>query len=267
MRRRDYPAQEPLPPFAQAYDDAVWAKAAAVPAEDIAYGDEAWQRAALVRPARPTGDLVVFLHGGGWTCGFKEWNLFMAPALTSAGLTFASVGYRLAPQATFPVNLRDCEAGIERLLAELRPRRLFVGGHSAGGHLASLLALQPQWRDRVAGCLPISGVYMFGEGSGLAQRPRFLGPEATDEAASPLRQIGDRPPPFLLAWGERDFPHLVAQAADMAAALAAAGGDVETLVLAEKTHLDAHLATEDAAGPWVTKVKAWIGRSGLPGQR
>jgi acetyl esterase/lipase len=59
----------------------------------------------------PLGPLFIFIHGGGWTGGYKKTMAFMAPEFCRQGITFASLGYRLAPDHVFPVGLEDC-AGI-----------------------------------------------------------------------------------------------------------------------------------------------------------
>lgn len=273
MKRADYPNQEPLPAFAHDYDRRVWDGADAVTFEEIAYGDDPYQRIALVSASEPTGIVLAFIHGGGWTCGYKEWNLLMAPALVSQGVTFASIGYRLAPQVFFPENVMDCAAGIAKLWHELESRgipspKLFLGGHSAGGHLASLLTLDQRWASdyglpisAVKGCLPVSGVYRFGDGSGLPLRPRFLGIDTgttVERLASPLDQISQSPPPFFISWGTRDFPHLIHQGEQMVTALADAGGNVESIVFQDLDHFDAHLATAEVGGAWNEEAVNWM---------
>ena len=61
-------------------------------------------------------------------------------------------------------------------------------------------------------------------------------------------------PPFLLAWGEQDFPHLMAQAVRFAALL----GDATTLVLPGCDHLGARYDTGRADGAWLPAALAWM---------
>ena len=274
MRPEEYPPQEPVSAIAAGYRDACVARSAGVPFTEFRYGADPYQSVAVYRPARPDGRLFAFIHGGGWTSGYKEWMGFMAPAFTAAGITFCSIGYRLAPAHVFPAGLEDCAAAVKAIAEaapsfDADPARLALGGHSAGGHYAALLALKRDWQavlglpgDAPKLCLPISGVYRFGAGSGLSARPRFLGPEGTgaEDAASPILHIAGRPVPFLLAHGERDFPHLCRQADEMAAALAAAGGAVEHLVLPGRDHFTASLAGGEADGPWVPAALRWLRR-------
>jgi acetyl esterase/lipase len=146
------------------------------------------------------------------------------------------------------------------------PDCIFIGGHSAGGHYAALLAADSSARDQrmprgtLRGCLPLSGVFDFGPDSGLTMRPRFLGPDAaTDLLASPIAHI-DRPVPFLIAVGSNDFAHLVPQAHAFAQALRQAGGMAEELVMPERTHFTASFAGGEAQGPWVPAALAFMRR-------
>ena len=270
MRPEDYPPQESFSPLGQRYHEAVTARGAGVSGSAFGFGDDPYQ-SLLVYPAeRPSGDVLAFVHGGGWTNGYKDWMAFMAPGLTAKGVTFVSIGYRLAPQHLFPAGLEDVAAGLAWVHREIAghggdPGRLFVGGHSAGGHYTSLLALRDDWQAArglppalLRGCLPVSGVFDFGPESGMSMRPRFLGAEGNEGPASPIRHIGVAPPPFFIAYGEKDFPHLVVQAGVMAEALVAAGGEVETMMLPGCDHLEASYASGDPDGAWVTRAVAWM---------
>lgn len=272
MRPEDYPPQEPFSEVALRYHERVMALGAGVPpAQEIQLGGDPYRSLAVWPAERPDGRILAFIHGGGWTNGYKEWMAFMAPAMTAAGVTFASLGYRLAPQHLFPAGMEDTAAALLRLRQEAErfgadPMRLYLGGHSAGGHYAALLAIRDGWWraagldcNPLAGCLPISGCYLFGEGSGLSMRPRFLGPEeaAVDRAASPLFDIVDRTP-FLLTHGECDFPHLIRQAEAMEQQLAGLGIPVRRLVLAGADHFTASTLAGEAAGPWVPEALAFM---------
>jgi len=252
MRIEDYPPQEPLSAPGQAYhQECLRLGASVTPGEEKGYGADPYQRLMMWRAPKPIGVQLAFLHGGGWTSGYKEWMAFMAPAFTEAGVDFATIGYRLAPGHLFPIGLEDCRQGLDWLRIN-GWKRLFVGGHSAGGHYAALLALTAS-PGAVLGCLPISGVYDFGPESGLSARPRFLGApnSGAEQAASPLHHIAGPPPPFLIAHGSEDFPHLIRQAERMEAALRAAGGVVERIVLAGRNHFSASYAGGEREGPWV----------------
>lgn len=274
MNIADYPPQEPLSPLGRAYHERALAAGEGVAGAEFAYGDDPYRSLAVHAAADPSGDALVFFHGGGWTGGYKEWMSFMAPALNALGVTFVTAGYRLAPANLFPIGVEDAADAVAWVDQHIGahggdPRRIFVGGHSAGGHYAALLAVTRAWRsarglpaDVVRGCLPVSGVYRFDAASGLAMRPRFLGPEGAGDtalAASPLLRIEpDSAAPFLITRGGRDFPHLVTQAAQMHDALRAAGVPAESHVLEDRDHFEASLACGDARSGWPARAAAWM---------
>lgn len=278
MKPEDYPSQEPLSAQGQAYHAAIMGRFPALSGTEISYGPDPYQSVLIYPDAGANGDVLLFFHGGGWTSGYKEWMAFMAPALARAGVTFMTAGYRLAPRHLFPVGFDDCcraVAACREYITGQRgvPSRLFVGGHSAGGHYAALAAVRRDWQaglglpdNVIRGCLPLSGVFLFGDGSGLPARPRFLGPADASNAsgialqASPLHALKEAPPPFLIATGSADFPHLMVQADSMAAALRDAGGDVERLTLQGLDHFSASLAAGDSDGPWLPHAVNWMSR-------
>jgi arylformamidase len=273
LRPEDYPPNtEAVPPAAEEYRKEALRLGAGVEGLDYRYGDDLRQRIALFVPKRPNGTVLAYMHGGGWVSGFKEILAFMAPPLTEAGITFASIGYRLAPQHFFPAGYEDAARGIQWLHRNIaaqggKRERIFVGGFSAGGHYAAQLAVRRDWqatydlpKDVLRGCVAVSGVYDFTETSGLSIRPRFLGPEGkgTEREASPLFNIQGKPPPFFIAHGDNDFPHLMKQAVVMEEALRKAGGEAERMVLAGRTHFTASLATADASMPWQRRAIDWM---------
>jgi arylformamidase len=262
-----YPPQEPFSEAALAYHTRVMELGARVPAGyDVAYGDDPYQQVTIYETERAVQSVIVFIHGGGWTNGYKEWMAFMAPALTAAGTIFISMGYRLAPLHLFPAGFDDCSAGLMLVRELVGDAPLFVGGHSAGGHYAALLAVQGHWWRRAGlkenplrGCLPVSGVYDFGVEAGLKVRPRFLGSSDAERDASPIRCISDGTP-FLIAHGERDFPHLILQAKAMNQALTAAGNPTEYLVLRGCDHFEASYHAGDASGSWCERAIQFMRR-------
>lgn len=257
MKLADYPPQEPLSEVGAKYGAECWARSEGIAGEEHAFGADPYQRLLVFRPVRPGGRVLLFWHGGGWTSGYKEWMGFMAPAFNAAGVTFVTAGYRLVPQHVFPAALEDCTAALAWVKKKV-PGDTFIGGHSAGGHYAALIAAHTGGRA-VRGCLPLSGVFEFGEGSGLNMRPRFLGSDpANDRRASPRWQIAPPIAPFLLAFGTNDFPHLIPQAKRFAAAVREAGGEANELELPGRTHFTASFAGGEAQGPWVPRALAFM---------
>ena len=270
MKPEDYPPQEPVPEFAKEYNKYLLQRAAELGGAEDSYGPNPYQGVLYFPAQAPDGNIFIMIHGGGWTSGYKEWMAFMAPVFNQAGIGFVSIGYRLAPTHVFPAGLDDSMNGLRWVYNNIHklsgdPARLFISGHSAGGHQTSLMAVRKDWQkdyglpvDVVRGCLPVSGVFDFRESAGLSMRPRFLGPTGNEEAASPICNIQGTPPPFFLSYGSKDFPHLITQAQKMEQALRAAGGETTSLELEGCDHLQANLACGDEDGPWANKVIEWI---------
>ncbi|MDX2037142.1 MAG: alpha/beta hydrolase [Isosphaeraceae bacterium] len=98
----------------------------------------------LYLPEKSEGPVpvIVAIHGGAWLAGSKEGAVGIREA--ARGYAVASVGYRLSREAIFPAQIEDCKAAVRWLRAHakeygLDPTRIGVIGHSAGGHLASML--------------------------------------------------------------------------------------------------------------------------------
>jgi len=95
---------------------------------------------------------LVFYHGGGWVIGDLYTHDGICRSLTNAaGCVVASVDYRLAPEFKYPVAGEDSYAALRWVVANagrlaIDPRRVAVGGDSAGGHLSTVVALMA--RDR-----------------------------------------------------------------------------------------------------------------------
>jgi acetyl esterase len=109
-----------------------------------------------VRIYRPSADsnlpVLVFFHGGGWVIGsIAQTDATCRSLANRAGCVVVSVDYRLAPEHRFPAAPEDCYAAVKWVAenpAELAidPTRVAVGGFSAGGNLAAVVALMA--RDR-----------------------------------------------------------------------------------------------------------------------
>ncbi|MCH4573696.1 alpha/beta hydrolase, partial [Achromobacter xylosoxidans] len=253
---------------------------------DLAHGSDPAQRLDLYAPAHACPAALpslLFVHGGAFATGYKEWMGFMAPAICATPALFISVEYRVAPGHAYPAAVRDVAAAVHwawRNVARYGgdPDRLFLGGHSAGAHLASLAALDRRWLgewglpgDVVKGVLPISGLYdltcdpdqPFGAAA-LAIRRRFIPNDADVEAASPVSHAHPQAPPFYIAAGEHDLGNLAAEAVDMRQRLQAAGVPVALDLLAGHDHFTASSRCVDDGHPWIARARAFL-LSGRPG--
>ena len=123
-------------------------------ARDIPYGDDARQRFDVFAPtgiAQGTRlPVLVLFYGGGWDSGSRDVYGWAAQALAAQGFVVALPDYRLVPEVHFPTFIEDAAAATAKV-AEIAatydgdPARLGVLGHSAGAHLAMMIALDAHY--------------------------------------------------------------------------------------------------------------------------
>jgi acetyl esterase/lipase len=269
-----------LAPVAAAAD----APKAAAPPEvevirDVAYcdGEEADRERHRLDLYLPKGvknfPVLFFVHGGGWKNGDKAEFEFLGRALCQHGIGVVSVNYRLFPRVKFPANLEDVARAFAWTRKNIarhggRPDALFVGGHSTGGHLVSLLALDETYLRAVGlatgdvrGVVSISGLYSIPKG-------RFPLLEDTEEAvrkASPVSQVKGKHPPFLLVYADGDFPRFGAMAEDFAKALRQARCDVTCMEIKGRTHGSVALKIGEEGDPVRRAVVEFIEKGAIKG--
>ena len=216
----------------------------------------------LFEPDEPKA-MFLHIHGGGWIIGRPQMN---DPAnehlATHHGLAVLSVDYRLAPEHPYPAGPDDCEAAAAWML-EHGPERwgtdkMFIGGESAGGHLAAATLLRVRDRlgaiDRVLGANLVFGWYdlrgtpsIFDNGgspdildpAGLQSMldsfiPGMTEAERRDPDVSPLFADLTGLPPCLVTVGAND--HLADDSYFLAARMAAAESPVELAVYPDSPH-------------------------------
>lgn len=157
-----------------------WARASKLVREqaichlDLPYGEAAAERLDVFPTDVPKAPVLVFLHGGYWRASDKSDSSFVASAFTDEGAMVVIPNYSLCPEVgmeRIPLQLTQALAWVWRHAADYGgdPNRVILVGHSAGGHLASMLnccdwkAVAPDLpRHLVKGVLSISGVYDLG---------------------------------------------------------------------------------------------------------
>ena len=194
---------------------------------------------------------LVFFHGGGWTIGDLDTHDVLCRSLAiGARCAVFSVEYRLAPESPFPAAVEDCVSATKFVaenhkMLKVDANRVAVGGDSAGGNLAAVVALQARDAGAPALCfqlliypatdqkLDTDSLVRNGEGYMLTRSlmERFRGyylPRAADYAdwrASPAlaKSHAGLPPAFVLTAG---FDPLLDEGKQYAGLLARAGVEV-----------------------------------------
>lgn len=104
--------------------------------------------------APPAAPAFIFFHGGGWVLGDLETtDTTVRDIAAESGIICISVHYRRAPEHPFPAPLDDCRAVVDGVLQGelgigIDPTRVAVGGDSAGGNIAAVIA--QELRDKLA---------------------------------------------------------------------------------------------------------------------
>ncbi len=153
---------------------------------------------------------LVWFHGGGLTGGKRDF-----PKFEGSGVAFVSAGYRLSPQAKCPEFIEDAAAAVAWTLNHIAeyggdPKRVFVGGHSAGGYLTLMVGMDPKWlaahrlsHKQLAGLIPVSAQVTthFHVKELRGNREPAVKPVIDDFA--PLQFVSKDLPPICLITGDR----------------------------------------------------------------
>lgn len=236
--------------------------------------------------------VVLIVHGGAWLFGDKSWDSIPAIARTLAkqGIGAVAVNYRLSPAVQFPTHIHDVAdafAWVHKNIGDYggRADRLAVMGHSAGGHLVTLLAADDTYlkrvglnRNNIQCVIGISGVYQLSEMmlNTVASRRSRPVPGAADASpferifgkedgaakkASPLSHVQANLPPFLLVYAESDIPTLGLQAMALDASLKANKCDTTLLKAEKRNHATVMWRCSQADDPVLCAACAIIRRT------
>ena len=209
----------------------------------FAYGPTSIEGLDVFMTKNPDAPVHIFIHGGGWRSGLAREYAFLAELFVHAGAhlvipDFAWVqdlGDSLMPMAE---QVRRAVAWVYRNARTFGgdPDRIFVSGHSAGGHLAGVI-LTTDWGkdfnlpdDTVKGGLFCSGMFDL-EPVRLSARSAYV--KFTDEmesALSPQRHLDKLNAPVIVAYGTLETPEFQRQSRDFAEAVRKAGKPVQLLV-------------------------------------
>jgi arylformamidase len=266
-----------------ATDRAVWAAKPDAPSDmevskDLRYDDSPGSNPKLnaldlyLPAGKRNVPLVVYVHGGGWRAGDKENPITLVNTFGRMGVGVASINYRLAPEVKHPGQIEDVarafgwvykhssQYGIDR-------NRIVVMGASAGGHLVSLLALNPEYlskegvpSDVIKGVASVSGIY------DLAAWPEpGLIPTRKEQAfgldpavlrdASPSNYVTSKSPPFLITFTDWDLFMIRENTLEMYDLMLSKGAKVQLVMVPGRNHMGvAEIGTnanqiDDVLGP------------------
>jgi acetyl esterase/lipase len=216
---------------------------------NIAYGPDARQRLDVYRPkSEELRPVVVFFYGGSWSAGRKSEYAFVGAALAERGYVTAIPDYRLYPQVRFPAFIEDgasAVAWVQQHASEFGgdPDRIVLMGHSAGAHIAAMLALDDAYLKKsgvrphsVVGLVGMSGPYALDPDTDTL-RSIFSSPY-TPEDWQPVHFARSSSPPTLLLHGLADGVVDYRHTEKLRDALISQGAQVETHLYPKRGHAD-----------------------------
>ena len=185
---------------------------------NLAYGEGDREKLDFFSGGDRKGPLVIYIHGGYWQRGDKNMYGFVTEAFIKHGVSVAMLNYNLTPSVRMgqiPPQIRKAIAWNWHNAADLDFSRdkVFVMGHSAGGHLTAMMMATdwPQYdsaipADMIKGGLPISGVFELEPivHTSLNEGPQMDIPEAITESPTFIPPVTNAPQLVIVGGGETD---------------------------------------------------------------
>lgn len=211
-----------------------------------------------------------FIHGGAWRSGDRAQYLPVGNRYVMAGFVTVIPSYRLAPKYPHPAQIEDVAAAFAWTVQHVAEyggdtNRIFVAGHSAGGHLAALLSLDGKYLaayglspKSIRGVVGLSGVYNLSNPSG--QQSVFGSDPTARREASPLFHVKAGAPPFLITYCQWDYFSLPAQAREFHRALQKADIQTELVYIPHESHISEMVHVNRADDPTVAAALQFMRR-------
>jgi endoglucanase len=232
----------------------------------------------LFLPVAKTGfPTLVWFHGGALQGGSKDEvsTIRIGRSFAQAGLAVALVNYRLSPKAKYPSYIDDAAASVAWVHKNIaqhegNPKRVFVGGHSAGGYLTFMIGLDRKYLARygmdpgaLAGLIPMSGQtmthYTVREERGLNKDVIFA-----DEAA-PIFHVRKDAPAMLVLYADHDMPARAQESQYLAAALKGVGHSrLKEQMIPDRDHGSIAEKTSLPGDPAAAAILAFVGIAAVP---
>jgi arylformamidase len=241
-------------------------------AREVAYGPHRDQRLDVFRATDQATPAPVnlFIHGGYWRRLTKDESGFPALGLAPAGATVMANNYSLCPDVHLDVIVRQCRDAVAWAYENAAahggdPERLYISGHSAGGHLVAMM-LATDWAgdyglpaDVIKGAAAISGLFDLRPLRHTAPQEWLQLSEAAAERNSPFLHLPTHKCPMIVAYGADDPPGFHEQSEAYIAALRGHGVAAATDVLPGLDHFAAGNVLMDAENPVTKAIIAQMG--------
>ena len=226
------------------------------------YGPSAVEKLDIYRTGRANAPIFVFIHGGAWLGGEAKNYAFAAETFVNAGAHYLVLDFIAIKEAGG--DLRVMAEQVRRGIAWVYKHaasfggdasRLYIGGHSSGGHLCGV-ALVTDWQkdhalpaDTVKGGQCMSGMYDM-KAVRLSKRSSYVKfTDGMEQAMSSQRHLSLLRAPIVVTYGTNETPEFQRQNRDFAAAVKAAGKPVELIEAANFNHFEMNESLGNPYGP------------------
>ena len=232
------------------------------PPQREAYGPSDVEKLDIFKTKRPNAPIFFFIHGGAWLRGSAKVYAYAAETYVNAGAHYVVPDFISVDKANgdLRVMAHQVRSAIAWTYKNAKsfggdPERLYIGGHSSGGHLCGV-ALVTDWRKDfglpysiVKGGACMSGMYDM-KPVRLSKRGNYVHfDDAMEQAMSSQRHIDLVHAPIVVTYGTYETPEFQRQNRDFAAALKAAGKPVELIEAANYGHFDLMQSVGNPYGP------------------
>jgi arylformamidase len=248
--------------LARAASDSEMVRRRLGPPQRQSYGPTEIEKLDVLRTKRPNAPIFFFIHGGAWLHGSAKDYAYPAETYVNAGAHYVVPDFISVDKADG--DLRVMAQQVRRAIAWTYknaasfggdPERLYIGGHSSGGHLCGV-ALVTDWKKdfglpetivKAGACM--SGMYDL-KPVRLSKRGNYMKfSDEMEEAMSSQRHLDLVHAPIVVTYGTYETPEFQRQNRDFAAALKAAGKPVELIEAANYGHFDMMECVGSPYGP------------------
>lgn len=235
----------------------------------LRYGPTAIEQLDIYPATRPNAPVFVFIHGGAWRAAEARDAAFAAETFVNAGAHYVALDFIGIEEAGG--DLRVVADQVRRGVAWVYRNaesfggdreRLYLGGHSSGGHLCAV-TLVTDWQtdfglpaDLAKGGVLMSGFYELKPVRLAKRAPLVKFTDEMEHAMSPLHHIEGLHVPLVLTYGGSEAPEFGRQARDFHAAVRAAGKAAELIEAAHYGHME---MAESLGSPYGVNGRAVLG--------
>lgn len=228
----------------------------------VAYGPTEIEKLDIYRTKRAKAPVFIFIHGGNWLVGRSKDYGYPAEMFVNAGAHYLALDFIAIKEAGGDLGMMASQVrrGIAWVCKNAEsfggdPDRIFVGGHSSGGHLCGV-ALTTDWQGEfglpenvLKGGLCMSGMYDMTPVRISWRRTYVKFTDEMTDSMSPQRHIDRIKAPIVVTYGTYETPDFQRQSHDFAAAVKAAGKPAQLIEAPDYAHLEMSESLGNPYGP------------------